>query len=67
MKTMFLAGAMLTGVLLSLPADAQVRYRHFPQVHWSRTYPTAPFYRDSTDPDPFIRGQILRDIPERYH
>jgi hypothetical protein len=38
-----------------------------PPGYWGRAHPTAPFYGDSTDPDPFIRGQILRDIPEQYH
>jgi hypothetical protein len=67
MKTIFLAGVALTVVMLSPPADAQVRYRQLPPEYSGRAYPTAPFYRNSTDPDPFIRGQILRDIPERYH
>jgi hypothetical protein len=48
-------------------ANAQVRYRQLPPGYLGHAYPTAPFYRDSTDPDPFIRGQILRDIPEQYH
>ena len=63
MKVIFFFGVVLTVVTFSLPADAQFRYRQ--QGYWGLNFTSAPFYRDSTDPDSFIRGQIRRDIPLR--
>ncbi len=70
MKTIILAaGAALVLIVCSLQADARIRYRADPGEY--RYAPsTAPVYRGgsrSYDPDPFIRGQIQRDIPEKYH
>jgi len=68
MKTAFLAGAALA-IAFSPAADANVRHRavHGAFSGGNRTYQAAPFHRGGADPDPFIRGQLLRDIPEEYH
>jgi hypothetical protein len=68
MKPILLAGVALA-ILVSTPAGARVHHRASPGPYWSSYGSTAPLYRGyrgrfSTDPDPFIRGQIRRDIPE---
>ena len=76
MKRFILGGAVLAA-LVSLPAGAQVRYRVAPShrvAPYYRVAPygysppiTSPFHRGSSylaEPDPFIRGQLLRDLPE---
>jgi len=66
MKTAFLAAAALA-IAFSPAADARHRAVHGAYSGGNGTYQTAPFHRGDSDPDPFIRGQLLRDIPEKYH
>jgi hypothetical protein len=69
MKTIFLVAAALAAFAVILPAHAKARYRALPGAYWGSygTHYMVPFYRgNSYEPDPFIRGQIRRDIPLRY-
>jgi hypothetical protein len=70
MKKMVLAGAALAVLALSMPADAASARHHFRGFHGAYGYAGAyghgsaygRSYR-AQDPDLFIRGQILRDVP----
>ncbi len=67
MNSILLAGAALALIAFSVPAGAATRYRTVPRAYQG-VPPTAPFYRGGSyygEPDPFIRGQILRDVPLR--
>jgi len=70
MKTIFPAGTTLAAIVIGLASVQAATARHptpakgltrveppFNQVYWRNGH-----YRGS-DPDPFIRGQIRRDIP----
>jgi hypothetical protein len=75
MKAIVLAGATLAVIACALPADARTRYvRHYahartyypaPRTYSQEPY-TSPFFRGRSyydERDPFIRGQVLRDLP----
>jgi hypothetical protein len=73
-KTILFAGAALAVLAFSLPADARNHayrraYAHaHPHAYWGdyAPYYSSPFYRGRGlyyERDPFIRGQILRDLP----
>jgi hypothetical protein len=70
MKTILLAGVTLAAVVVSLPADAASARHHIREFHGAYGYAGAyghgsPYGRPyrAQDPDLFIRGQILRDVP----
>jgi hypothetical protein len=72
LKTILLAGLALAAVTVA--ADARVYHHGYRGGYWGGyggygggNYITSPFFRSGLygEPDPFIRGQIMRDIPLR--